>query len=179
MHRSAMPWPFFMRSRMDALPAPSPPPPHRRLLQNPAYYDLEDASPEGVSAHLSQLVEGALADLAEAGCVTVSVAHGRQLLQGITSCVKHSSVPACCPAVALLVHRALRRQQLRCYARDVQHLQRSCAMPLIVPVRSICCCTGAMKPHQLGCCEVGPGGLHFEKQCMFVNLRCCLCICAG
>eukprot|EP00882_Tetradesmus_deserticola_P026910 GHRQ01029731.1.p1 GENE.GHRQ01029731.1~~GHRQ01029731.1.p1 ORF type:complete len:372 (+),score=180.37 GHRQ01029731.1:361-1476(+) len=44
---------------------------YRRLLQNPAYYDLEDASPEGVSAYLSSLVEAALADLAEAGCVTV------------------------------------------------------------------------------------------------------------
>lgn len=44
---------------------------YRRLLQNPAYYDLEDATPEGVSAYLSQLVEAALTDLAEAGCVTV------------------------------------------------------------------------------------------------------------
>lgn len=47
------------------------PSPRRRLLQNPAYYDLEDATPEGVSAYLSQLVEAALTDLTEAGCVTV------------------------------------------------------------------------------------------------------------
>jgi hypothetical protein len=47
----------------------------RRLLQNPAYYELEDATPEGVSAFLSQLVETALADLADAGCVTVRAAH--------------------------------------------------------------------------------------------------------
>lgn len=43
----------------------------RRLLQNPAYYDLEDGSPEGVSAYMSELVESALVDLAYSGCITV------------------------------------------------------------------------------------------------------------
>lgn len=44
----------------------------RRLLQNPAYYDLEDASPEGLSAFMSDLVEEALTALADSGCVMVS-----------------------------------------------------------------------------------------------------------
>jgi hypothetical protein len=51
----------------------------RRLLQNPAYYDLEDATHEGVSAYLSQLVEAALADLADAGCVTVRGEGGQRV----------------------------------------------------------------------------------------------------
>lgn len=43
----------------------------RRLLQNPAYYDLEDASPEGLSEYMSSLVEDALQALADSGCVLV------------------------------------------------------------------------------------------------------------
>jgi hypothetical protein len=45
---------------------PQPPPP-----QNPSYYDLEDTSPEGASAYLSELIEATLGALAAAGCVEV------------------------------------------------------------------------------------------------------------
>jgi len=44
----------------------------RRLLQNPAYYDLEDASPEGLSGFMTDLVEDALQALSDSGCVVVS-----------------------------------------------------------------------------------------------------------
>lgn len=36
---------------------------YRRLLQNPSYYDVEDTSGEGVSRHLSKLVQDTLAKL--------------------------------------------------------------------------------------------------------------------
>ena len=39
---------------------------YRRLLANPSYYGLTDRSHEGLSAHLSELVETTLKDLAEA-----------------------------------------------------------------------------------------------------------------
>ena len=39
---------------------------YRRLLANPSYYSLTDTSHEGLSAHLSELVETTLKDLAEA-----------------------------------------------------------------------------------------------------------------
>jgi hypothetical protein len=48
----------------------------RRLLQNPAYYDLEDASPEGLSAFMSDMVENALSALQDSGCVLVRVLQG-------------------------------------------------------------------------------------------------------
>jgi pre-mRNA-splicing helicase BRR2 len=38
---------------------------YRRLLANPSYYSLSDTSHEGLSAHLSELVETTLKDLAE------------------------------------------------------------------------------------------------------------------
>lgn len=38
---------------------------YRRLLANPSYYSLKDTSHEGLSAHLSELVETTLKDLAE------------------------------------------------------------------------------------------------------------------
>jgi len=38
---------------------------YRRLLANPSYYSLADTSHEGLSAHLSELVETTLKDLAE------------------------------------------------------------------------------------------------------------------
>lgn len=56
----------------DAVFGHLPPPLRRRLLQNPAYYDLEDASPEGLSEFMSSLVEDALQALADSGCVLVS-----------------------------------------------------------------------------------------------------------
>lgn len=43
----------------------------RRLLQNPSYYDLDSTEPEAVSAYLSALVEGVLAQLQDAGCLEV------------------------------------------------------------------------------------------------------------
>lgn len=48
----------------------------RRLLQNPAYYDLEDACPEGLSRFMTDLVEDALQALADSGCVVVSSGGG-------------------------------------------------------------------------------------------------------
>ncbi|KAL9108874.1 MAG: hypothetical protein Q9227_006405 [Pyrenula ochraceoflavens] len=39
---------------------------YRRLLANPSYYGLSDVSHEGLSTHLSELVENALKELAEA-----------------------------------------------------------------------------------------------------------------
>ncbi|KAI9745256.1 MAG: DEIH-box ATPase [Claussenomyces sp. TS43310] len=42
---------------------------YRRLLANPSYYSLTDTSHEGLSAHLSELVETTLKDLAESKIV--------------------------------------------------------------------------------------------------------------
>ncbi|KAF2186853.1 Sec63-domain-containing protein [Zopfia rhizophila CBS 207.26] len=42
---------------------------YRRLLANPSYYGLHDTSHEGLSAHLSELVESTLKDLVEAGII--------------------------------------------------------------------------------------------------------------
>ncbi len=44
----------------------------RRLLVNPTYYHLEDASTEGVQKYLLNLVDTTLDDLEEAGCVDIS-----------------------------------------------------------------------------------------------------------
>ena len=46
-------------------------PARRRLLQNPSYYDLESTDQEAVSAYLSAMVEGVLAQLQDAGCLEV------------------------------------------------------------------------------------------------------------
>ncbi|PRW32956.1 activating signal cointegrator 1 complex subunit 3 isoform B [Chlorella sorokiniana] len=43
----------------------------RRLLQNPSYYDLESTDAEAVSAYLSAMVQGVLAELQDAGCLEV------------------------------------------------------------------------------------------------------------
>ncbi|OAL55703.1 Sec63-domain-containing protein [Pyrenochaeta sp. DS3sAY3a] len=42
---------------------------YRRLLANPSYYNLHDTSHEGLSAHLSELVESTLKDLAVANLI--------------------------------------------------------------------------------------------------------------
>ncbi|XPS93184.1 RNA helicase [Ascochyta lentis] len=42
---------------------------YRRLLANPSYYNLHDTSHEGLSAHLSELVEQTLKELAEANLI--------------------------------------------------------------------------------------------------------------
>ncbi|CAZ85685.1 unnamed protein product [Tuber melanosporum] len=44
---------------------------YRRLLANPSYYSLTDISHEGLSTHLSEMVENTLKDLAEAKIVDV------------------------------------------------------------------------------------------------------------
>jgi len=44
---------------------------YRRLLANPSYYSLTDTSHEGLSTHLSEMVENTLKDLAEAKIVDV------------------------------------------------------------------------------------------------------------
>ncbi|KAI4181858.1 MAG: hypothetical protein L6R41_006356 [Letrouitia leprolyta] len=44
---------------------------YRRLLTNPSYYGLTDTSHEGLSTHLSELVENTLKDLAEAKIIEV------------------------------------------------------------------------------------------------------------
>ncbi len=60
-----------IRSRQDALDYLTWTFFFRRLAQNPSYYDLGDPSAEGLSAFLSDLVEGALEELRAAGCVTL------------------------------------------------------------------------------------------------------------
>ncbi|KAF2253152.1 Sec63-domain-containing protein [Trematosphaeria pertusa] len=42
---------------------------YRRLLSNPSYYNLHDTSHEGLSAHLSELVEQTLKDLVDANLI--------------------------------------------------------------------------------------------------------------
>jgi activating signal cointegrator complex subunit 3 len=44
---------------------------YRRLRNNPSYYHLADAEPSSLSAFLSELVEGTVAELEAAGCVLV------------------------------------------------------------------------------------------------------------
>ncbi|ODV89579.1 hypothetical protein CANCADRAFT_4197 [Tortispora caseinolytica NRRL Y-17796] len=44
---------------------------YRRLLENPSYYGLLDATPDGLSAYLSELVEGALDELKEMNIVEI------------------------------------------------------------------------------------------------------------
>ncbi|KAG5188657.1 Sec63 Brl domain-containing protein [Tribonema minus] len=44
----------------------------RRIVQNPSYYQLEDTTPEGVTAYLQGLVDDALAALDESGCIETS-----------------------------------------------------------------------------------------------------------
>jgi pre-mRNA-splicing helicase BRR2 len=44
---------------------------YRRLLANPSYYGLTDTSHEGLSTHLSELVENTLKDLAEAKIIEI------------------------------------------------------------------------------------------------------------
>ena len=41
----------------------------RRLLMNPSYYQLEEASKDGVNTFLSRLVSGALSELEASYCV--------------------------------------------------------------------------------------------------------------
>ena len=43
----------------------------RRLLVNPSFYHLEDASVEGINTYLSELVDGVLQDLADARCIAL------------------------------------------------------------------------------------------------------------
>ncbi|KAL1514923.1 hypothetical protein AB1Y20_004002 [Prymnesium parvum] len=42
---------------------------YRRLTRNPAYYHLDEASPDAVNEFLSDLIEGVIFDLQNAGCV--------------------------------------------------------------------------------------------------------------
>jgi pre-mRNA-splicing helicase BRR2 len=42
---------------------------YRRLLANPSYYNLHDTSHEGLSAHLSEMVEQTLKELTDAGLI--------------------------------------------------------------------------------------------------------------
>lgn len=43
----------------------------RRLVQNPAYYMLEDTAPEAVERHMHDLVASALNELADNGCIEI------------------------------------------------------------------------------------------------------------
>jgi hypothetical protein len=80
-------------------------PPCRRLLQNPAYYDLEDPSPEGLSDFMSGLVEDALTALADSGCVQVGgwgdgscgVARGA-VCRGASAVLTSARLPARAPS---------------------------------------------------------------------------------
>lgn len=47
---------------------------HRRLLQNPSYYDLAGTDDATVSAYLSRLIADTLRTLSDAGCVTFDAA---------------------------------------------------------------------------------------------------------
>jgi activating signal cointegrator complex subunit 3 len=44
---------------------------YRRLVMNPSYYHLDKTDEESVNLYLSQLVEDAIWQLAQSGCVTV------------------------------------------------------------------------------------------------------------
>ena len=48
----------------------------RRLLVNPSFYHLEDASVDGVNNFLSDLVDGVFQDLGDARCIAVDDAEG-------------------------------------------------------------------------------------------------------
>lgn len=45
---------------------------YRRVVQNPSYYGLEEASADGVSLYFSNLIEGCLLSLEESGCVVTT-----------------------------------------------------------------------------------------------------------
>ena len=49
-----------------------PHPMHTRARSNPAYYHLEDASAESTNDYLSDLVDGVMTDLENAGCIEVA-----------------------------------------------------------------------------------------------------------
>uniref|UniRef100_A0A7S1KV15 RNA helicase n=1 Tax=Percolomonas cosmopolitus TaxID=63605 RepID=A0A7S1KV15_9EUKA len=63
----------------------------RRLVQNPSYYGIKDASFEGVTAYLSGLVEEVIGDLEEQGCVAVETIRGGDLSIRSTQIGKISS----------------------------------------------------------------------------------------
>ncbi|KAJ3042101.1 activating signal cointegrator 1 complex subunit [Rhizophlyctis rosea] len=44
---------------------------YRRLMMNPTFYGVEDASPAGINMHLSKLIEEALDELARSSCVEI------------------------------------------------------------------------------------------------------------
>jgi activating signal cointegrator complex subunit 3 len=55
----------------------------RRLLQNPTYYELEDATPDGVKAFLYGVVDDIFAELEESGCVMLGEEAVEALVEGI------------------------------------------------------------------------------------------------
>ena len=56
---------------------------YRRLTRNPAYYHLEGgAGDEAIGAFLSDLVEGTLCDLENAGCAAAAAARQARPSQG-------------------------------------------------------------------------------------------------
>ncbi|GAX76248.1 hypothetical protein CEUSTIGMA_g3692.t1 [Chlamydomonas eustigma] len=57
----------------------------RRLLQNPSYYDLEETTAEALNVYLTELVEGALVALEEAGCVVLGGDEGEEDLVSSTT----------------------------------------------------------------------------------------------
>ena len=61
----------------------------RRLLQNPAYYDLEVATAQGARDFLYAIVDDVFADLAESGCVELGTAAVDTLAER-----RHSALPA-------------------------------------------------------------------------------------
>ncbi|KAJ3135746.1 hypothetical protein HK100_002436 [Physocladia obscura] len=46
---------------------------YRRLQMNPTYYGVQDISPEGISAYLSNLIESTFKDLSDAFCVEIEL----------------------------------------------------------------------------------------------------------
>ncbi|PUU75908.1 hypothetical protein B9Z19DRAFT_1130522 [Tuber borchii] len=72
---------------------------YRRLLANPSYYSLTDTFHEGLSTHLSEMVENTLKDLAEAKIVdideeddTVTPFNAARILEIVTSATDFESI---------------------------------------------------------------------------------------
>ena len=70
--------------------------PTSRLLVNPTYYGLEDASNEGVKEFMGQLIDDTLGDLKDAGCVQM----GTPTEEGVTE-AKEDPNPSAVTATTL------------------------------------------------------------------------------
>lgn len=69
---------------------------YRRLVQNPAFYDLEDVSPEGVRSYLFGIVDEVFRALVESQCVVLGI----DAVESLRSDESHSAIPSADEAVA-------------------------------------------------------------------------------